>query len=730
MNLFVSYLIVLFTLIGCLYTTTPTTQDYVLSIENDNNLNIHTVKIEIAYADPQFADEKMSFSSHDKDYKLEDDPIVLQFPIQANKNSKTTVSYTCYSYGITVAEYTRVIKSYKLIENENDNEEPKYEATIEILSDKSILEILEDEDIESLIELEPEKLAEIFNESQLSKITPLIKNQLIAEVEYSSDGEGGVSSAEESSEESDNDSSLSNSDSDDDNNNESSSETSESSELTQSNNSSDANPDPTTPSSSDEDPNDSSSSQSRAVYTITINSGITSTTIEIEEGEKKTISQSPEPSPGYLFREWTSGSKCIITSPKSGNDALIECGGDETIDATFSPITYTISVKKSGPCGSIESNSIEFSTGDSPIDLGITSDDYCNYTIENEQLHLSGNNITGIADEHRATTELEITILFTESTIPSATISFICQVNGTDFNDCPSVSDNLSSIQLKENDPTATKTITAKTGYIFDQMVAGENVTVSGSNITFDEPGQGTVYAKFTRKTYNAKIKSSPASIFTQQNNNVGYRVREQHTAPADPFGYTFDKWEESGGCIVESTQGRIATYYCEGEGEVTAVYEELLEGIFTDERDGSMYTWVKYDDTFWMNQNLHWDSTYCYDQKEYNCNSSGNYYIYRLNNIQDDCPDNWQVPTKQEWENINTEYLINLSSGSWAGYLNANRGLYFAEFNEKAYWWTSTKNTAGYYYFVAHTKNTTTISSNFHDSQTSDYYTVRCIRN
>ncbi|MGL1900801.1 MAG: hypothetical protein OCC49_01605 [Fibrobacterales bacterium] len=733
MKLFLFYLIVFFTIVGCLNSTTPSTQDYVLNIENDEDLNIHSIIVEISYDGTQYTNQTESFSSYDDDFDLKDNPIVLTFPIQASKNSETTVSYTCYSYGIAVAEYKRVINNYKTLEAKN--EETIHDDVIEILSDESIRSSLKKENIKSLTELDSETLAELFDADQLVEITSFINKERIAELSSSSEEEIEESSIEESSNETEYSSFLPSSDSEIKEDEDSSSEALDSSDLSELSSSSFKNP-TSTSSSSLIDPNEhSSSSQVTHKYTITINSGITTSSIEIEEGEKQTISQSPEPSPGYLFKEWESGSHCTVTSPKSEIDAQIECDDDETIDAIFTPIIYSISVKKSGTCGSITTNSIEFTTGDTPIDLGITTDDYCNYSLETEQLNLSGNKITGIDDAHKRSTELEITIIFTESEIPSATISFICQVNGDDFNDCPSVSDNLSSIQLKENTPTATKTMTAKAGYIFDQMVAKENVLVSGNTITFDGPGQGSVYVNFTRKTYNAKIKSSPSSIFTQENHNVGYRVREQHTAPADPFGYTFDKWEGSGDCVVESTQGRIATYYCDGEGQVTAVYEELTSGNYIDTRDDNRtFTWVKHEELFLFTTNLNYAHTWCYKSVDNNCITYGGQYSPL--NAQDICPDPWRLPTKLELQNLTINYFINLPSSAFGGitfHSNSQGGSSSSNLGEKNVFWTSSQGIDGpdSYYYAEYTKSDKSLifTSFDRNSGTGKSLSVKCVR-
>ena len=80
--------------------------------------------------------------------------------------------------------------------------------------------------------------------------------------------------------------------------------------------------------------------------------------------------------------------------------------------------------------------------------------------------------------------------------------------------------------------------------------------------------------------------------------------------------------------------------------------------GIFTDARDGQTYQWVRLkDDKKWLTQNLNYkmEDTWCFEEKEDNCNKYGRLYTWEAANTA--CPNGWRLPTDDEWWTMASYY-------------------------------------------------------------------------
>ncbi|WP_319482904.1 FISUMP domain-containing protein [uncultured Draconibacterium sp.] len=94
----------------------------------------------------------------------------------------------------------------------------------------------------------------------------------------------------------------------------------------------------------------------------------------------------------------------------------------------------------------------------------------------------------------------------------------------------------------------------------------------------------------------------------------------------------------------VQSAQKYLYDYpdspFC---GEVEGwLFENTLNGTFTDKRDGLKYNWKKIGDQIWMTENLYFNAD--------NSNSFGEGRAYSYSSIRDACIDGWDIPTIEEW--------------------------------------------------------------------------------
>lgn len=109
-------------------------------------------------------------------------------------------------------------------------------------------------------------------------------------------------------------------------------------------------------------------------------------------------------------------------------------------------------------------------------------------------------------------------------------------------------------------------------------------------------------------------------------------------------------------------------------------------KGVFTDDRDGRQYHWVKIGPQVWMSENINIgvmikakkDQTnngiiekYCYNNDSVKCIFFGGLYQYdemsqydNKEGIKGICPQGWHVPTKSEWLAL----FISLGSETIAG--------------------------------------------------------------
>ena len=136
--------------------------------------------------------------------------------------------------------------------------------------------------------------------------------------------------------------------------------------------------------------------------------------------------------------------------------------------------------------------------------------------------------------------------------------------------------------------------------------------------------------------------------------------------------------------------------YYNGGAESSSSAESSSFNGeleTFTDSRDGEIYTQVQIGDQLWMGQNLRYadssalgsenlkGSTWCLDNEPENCETAGALYLWhaamdksaaecghgKICGItkfphQGICPDDWHVPTQEEWKKL--QDIVGISGG------------------------------------------------------------------
>lgn len=79
---------------------------------------------------------------------------------------------------------------------------------------------------------------------------------------------------------------------------------------------------------------------------------------------------------------------------------------------------------------------------------------------------------------------------------------------------------------------------------------------------------------------------------------------------------------------------------------------KSIKSGKFTDNRDNTEYGFVEIDGTVWMSDNLNYDmgeNSKCRHDIKTECELFG--HLYKIEVINNGCPDGWRLPTMEEWK-------------------------------------------------------------------------------
>lgn len=170
--------------------------------------------------------------------------------------------------------------------------------------------------------------------------------------------------------------------------------------------------------------------------------------------------------------------------------------------------------------------------------------------------------------------------------------------------------------------------------------------------------------------------------------------------------------------------------------------------GIISDTRDGISYRWLEMGGLAWMAENLMYKSnnSWAPDDKEKYVKQYGRLYSWQ--DASSTCPENWRLPTDEEWQNIEIELGMEPFQAGEKGYrgkkegdlikpngnslftLNYGGARYdsrdFRVTGRGGYYWTATAYLSGYAWARNIHENKMQIARNYFDK--SQGFSVRCV--
>ena len=179
--------------------------------------------------------------------------------------------------------------------------------------------------------------------------------------------------------------------------------------------------------------------------------------------------------------------------------------------------------------------------------------------------------------------------------------------------------------------------------------------------------------------------------------------------------------------------------YFCAADTTVHPV-AAVEYGSLTDVRDGKTYRTIAIGSQVWMAENLNYASEYsrCYKDSSSYCKKYGR--LYSKNEAISICPQDWHLPSKEEWMEL-FEYAGGMDSAGkklkswkeWDGYdsygfnaLPAGRGVSsYYDVGENTSFWSSSPTSFYYYYYRLNDGNS--VNVNFEGN--GYYFSVRCLK-
>lgn len=155
-------------------------------------------------------------------------------------------------------------------------------------------------------------------------------------------------------------------------------------------------------------------------------------------------------------------------------------------------------------------------------------------------------------------------------------------------------------------------------------------------------------------------------------------------------------------------------------------IVNEIIEDTFYDERDGKIYKLEQINGKTWFKENLNFktNESYCYDNKESNCDEFGRLYTYKA--ALNACPTGFRLPNKVEIEDYANFYDITKDR-----YLAGakNTGDKFFDLNKNVFLRTNEDFSPGYscYFQASFNGKQKVICGEYGNN--NDAFSVRCIK-
>ena len=169
------------------------------------------------------------------------------------------------------------------------------------------------------------------------------------------------------------------------------------------------------------------------------------------------------------------------------------------------------------------------------------------------------------------------------------------------------------------------------------------------------------------------------------------------------------------------------------------------------DERDGNIYLIAKFNATWWMCQNLKYNTSEgsaCYEDDETNCMLKGR--LYSQEAAVEACPEGYHLPSDEEWKELESyigmdkdelDKKFNRNTGTVGRFLRMGGGLsfdadYIGMVNPKgnsshaggrAYFWTSSEDDNGFGWIRIIEKTKDGVERQAYDK--NNKLTVRCVK-
>jgi uncharacterized protein (TIGR02145 family) len=189
----------------------------------------------------------------------------------------------------------------------------------------------------------------------------------------------------------------------------------------------------------------------------------------------------------------------------------------------------------------------------------------------------------------------------------------------------------------KENDSTLTST----------EIVAQIQI-ISGDSLTAEENTALVQACKV--QVLNAKgipIKGVKVSF----NVTEGGGIVSPANAISDQDGFAEATWTlGSKDKAVQKLEAKAENKNKESIIGSPLTFTAFVQKYYTDTRDGKKYKIITIGNQTWFTENLNYktSNSFCYENKESNCDTYGRLYLW--SSVQTACPNGWHLPSDKEW--------------------------------------------------------------------------------